>query len=159
MSIEIIDTIDVDKILKEYQDLEPKLEWLEDHNTKQCCLQYAENRHSLIEGCGTPHIDEMLYSTCNNLILDSIFEKIIKKYNLYRTRFMWVRSRRCYSLHRDFSQRIHIPLITNPSAMFVFKDTGIHHLEIGNVYKIDTTKVHSFANFGNHDRLHIIGCI
>lgn len=170
MTIKILDDIDIAPILEEYHRIENKIEWLEDGKTKQSSLQHLKDFPSFIEGCGRIKIEETKFGiryknketdfdVCHEIISGTVFEDIIKKYKLKRSRLMWVKSKSCYSLHADFSPRIHIPLITNLSAMFVFRDTGIQHLLAGKVYWIDTRKMHSFANFGDTDRLHLIGCV
>lgn len=161
MNVKVIDDINVLPILDSYRSFKTTFDWLEDDNTNQCALQHLKDNPSFIDGCGRLKVGlkENDYNTCHEVIVGSIFEEIIKKYDLKRARLMWVKPKRCYSLHRDFGPRIHIPLITNPSAMFVFKDSGLVHLSVGKVYWVDTSKTHSFANFGDTDRLHIIGCI
>lgn len=161
MTVEIIENIDVSTIIKEYKSFEKIFPWLEDDNTKQSALQHRKDNPSFIDGCGRlkPGLNELNYDVCHSVIEGTVFEEVIKKYNLKRTRLMWIKPKRCYSLHRDFGPRIHIPLITNPSAMFVFKETGLVHLPVGKVYLVDTRQVHSFANFGETERLHLLGCV
>ena len=43
----------------------------------------------------------------------SLIESVIKKHGAYRARIMNLRPRSCYSLHADYSFRIHIPIVTN----------------------------------------------
>lgn len=160
MNIKIIDNIDISPILEAYRKIESKLEWLEGEKTRQCAIQHRKDVESLTEGCGKLISNkEVDYKHCNREFEGTVFEEIIAKYKLTRTRLMWVAKKSCYTLHKDSSPRIHIPLITNPSAMFVFKESGLHHLEVGKVYWVDTRLTHSFANFGIEDRLHLIGCV
>jgi len=162
MTIKVLDTISVLPIIEEYYKIEKEIEWVDNPQGKQCALQHLSSKPSYTDACGT--LDSKLYkekdfSTVNLIIANTKIEEIINKYNMYRTRLMIVKPKSCYTLHRDFGPRIHIPLITNPSAMFTFLKGGLFHLEIGKVYWVDTTKIHSFANFGLTDRLHIIGCV
>lgn len=167
MQIKIIDNIDISPILKAYEEFKTVFPWLDSGSTRQSALQHLKDNPSFIDGCGVlkqlkfegRQLKETDYTVCHEVIKGTIFEEIIEKYNLKRTRLMIIKPKSCYSLHRDFGPRIHIPIITNPSAMFVFKDTGLHHLSTGKVYWVDTTKIHSFANFGNTERLHLIGCV
>lgn len=168
MQIEELQSINQFRLLKEYSQIENHLEWLEDGKTRQCALQHTADNVCFKEACGTLNTlehQELDFIVCHQILSGTIFEELIQKYKLYRSRFMWVKAKSCYSLHRDFSHRIHIPIITNPSAMFIFAEPGVvhlpalEHLPVGKVYKVDTTQKHSFANFGNTDRLHFIGCI
>ena len=168
MQIKELQSINQVRLLKDYYQIEQHLEWLEDGKTKQCALQHTADKVCFQEACGTLNTDkhqETDFIICHQILSGTIFEELIKEYKLYRSRFMWVKAKSCYSLHKDFSHRIHIPIVTNPSAMFVFAEPGVVHLPalvhlpIGKVYQVDTTQRHSFANFGNTDRLHLIGCV
>lgn len=170
MNIKVLDSIDPSLILQEYQKIEDKLEWLESDQTKQCGLQHLEEFPSLTDSCGRIKTEqskfglryknkESDFKICHKIIKNTIFEELIDKFKLFRSRLMWVKPKSCYSLHVDFGPRIHIPIVTNSSAMFVFKDSGVVHLSLGKIYWVDTRKIHSFANFGDTDRLHLIGCV
>ena len=82
---------------------------------------------------------------------------IIKKLKMFRTRVMRMSSKTCYSYHKDPSQRIHIPLITNENCFFVIDDKVSRYPADGNYYLIDTTKKHTFVNASFEKRIHIIG--
>ena len=162
MVIEVIDTIDVAPIVKEYERLKDCVEWVDNPRGKQSALQHLAGRPSYIDACGRldrNQYKEKDFCEINGIITDSVLARIIENYKLYRTRFMIMKPKSCYTLHNDFDFRIHIPLITNSSAMFVFLKEGLFHLEVGKVYKVDTRKIHSFANFGLTDRLHLVGCV
>ena len=131
---------------------------------KQAGLQYAEETENFWAG-GTGKLrglvnPEQQYKNLNPLLQGTIFEDIINQYKLVRTRFMWVNSMSCYSMHRDLSPRIHVPIITNPECYFVMK-TGseglIEHLPAGKVYWTDTRIHHTFMNCSPEPRLHLIG--
>lgn len=51
--------------------------------------------------------------------------------------------------------RIHVPLLTNPQALFI-SDGKAYQLEVGKAYCIDTTKVHEVRNNGAGPRIHLI---
>lgn len=70
---------------------------------------------------------------------------------------MWLGSCACYTFHSDSSPRIHVPIITNKESFLVFMHSGIHHLEIGKVYWVDTTQIHSAMNGSSEWRLHLVG--
>jgi len=163
MTVSIISTIDHLKILTEYYNLEPRIEWPEKSaKGMQCGLQYAigEDPSSSAIGKLKQSRYEKEYKKINPLFQNTIFEEIINQFDLYRSRLMWLSPYSCYSIHKDTTKRIHIPLITNSSCFFIFPDIpDIIHLSAGNTYIVDTTKMHSFCNFSNTPRLHLIGCI
>jgi len=84
--------------------------------------------------------------------------KIIRDLGMTRTRVMKMQSKTCYSYHRDMTQRIHIPLVTNPNCFFVIDDEVVRLPADGNHYFIDTTKRHTFVNASWEERIHIVGC-
>ena len=82
---------------------------------------------------------------------------ILKNLNMYRTRVMKMASRTCYTYHKDYSQRIHIPLITNEKCLFILDDKVIRLPADGNYYHLDTTKMHTAVNASFEERIHIVG--
>ena len=82
---------------------------------------------------------------------------IIKKLKMFRTRVMRMSSKTCYSYHKDPSQRIHIPLITNENCFFVVDDKVLRCPADENYYLIDTTKKHTFVNASFEERIHLVG--
>jgi hypothetical protein len=163
MTVSIISTIDHSKILTEYYDLESKIDWPEKNEKgMQCGLQYAVGEDPLSSAVGKlkKFRSEKEYRKINPLFQNTVFEVIINQYNLCRTRLMWLNPYSCYSIHMDRSKRIHIPLITDPGCLFIFPDIpNIVHISAGNIYVVDTTKMHSFCNFSNIPRLHLVGCV
>jgi len=86
---------------------------------------------------------------------------IMSDLKMFRTRVLILRPNECYSYHRDYTKRIHIPVITNKSS-FIVEDRQLKHLPAdGNYYVVDTTKMHTALNGSrnNEDRLHIVGGI
>ena len=77
---------------------------------------------------------------------------------VYRTRIMVSRPKSCYSIHRDYSPRLHLPLITNKQCYFVFKDPAqfIHMPADGQTYWVDTKLDHTFMNGSIENRLHLV---
>lgn len=66
----------------------------------------------------------------------------------------------CIVSHRDAQEpdwvgRVHVPLVTNPSAFFVADGTR-HHLEVGFVYLVDTRVEHEVQNDGTTPRIHLM---
>jgi hypothetical protein len=181
--IKILNSIDITDILTEYHKLESGIQWTSmGHKGRQAGLQYKiENDHwnsqtqtinpetnqpwtknEWASAVGRNRGMELDYNLLNPYFKDTIFEKLISDYKMYRTRFMWVNRMSCYSIHRDSTPRIHIPLITNPECYFVFKegDTAkLTYMETGNVYWADTRNNHTFMNCSEMERLHLVGVV
>ena len=51
--------------------------------------------------------------------------------------------------------RIHVPLITNPDAIFI-ADNENYYMTAGSAYKIDTRAVHQIINNGITPRIHLM---
>lgn len=90
----------------------------------------------------------------------SVFEDYLEWINVpvYRTRIMLSRPKSSYSIHRDYSPRLHLPLITNDQCYFVFKDPAefIHMPADGRTYWVDTRREHTFMNGSVDNRLHLV---
>lgn len=80
------------------------------------------------------------------------------KVPVYRTRIMLSRPKTCYSIHRDYSPRLHLPLVTNDQCYFLFTNPEkmIHIPADGKTYWVDTRKYHTFLNGSIFDRLHLV---
>lgn len=77
---------------------------------------------------------------------------------VYRARIMLAREKGCYSIHRDYSPRLHLPLITNDQCNFLIADplTMFHLPADGITTWVNTTKPHTFMNGSTHKRLHLV---
>lgn len=86
---------------------------------------------------------------------------IIEKFNLYRTRFMFLPSITCYGYHKDNTPRIHVPIETNNNCFFVLDDKIVRLPADGSVYWVNTTLPHTFVNSNSHasnfTRIHLVG--
>lgn len=163
MNYNILSPIKTIPILQEYFKLEKDIQWLSNGNGgRQCGIQYIEGEDPFISATGKlkPNIIETEYNVINPLFRGTIFEEVIKEHKLFRTRLMWAGSKSCYSLHKDKTKRLHIPLITNDQCLFVFpEESKFIYLPSGHAYVVDTTRTHSFCNFSKIPRLHLVGCI
>lgn len=102
--------------------------------------------------------DEFAYNYIPERLQGSLLEKLITEFNGYRTRIMIMPPRKCYSVHRDMTKRIHVPIATNDQCWMVWpQENYCHQLLEGRSYLTDTTKLHTFFN-GNSDfnRIHIV---
>jgi hypothetical protein len=160
--LEIIDTLDSNLLLEEYGKIEHHIDWfITGTQGRQSCIQTRPNEPLCIDGCGSVDstVDITLYNYLNPLIENTIWAELIEKHKMYRTRFLWINEKSCYSLHKDSSPRIHIPIVTNPQALFYFSKSGFQYLGIDKVYWVDTRNIHSFVNFSDEKRLHLVGCV
>ena len=125
---------------------------------EQICLQGTETIKDPFAGTGsllkTPEKEvEFKY----NLFDLPYINSIIKEHNLYRVRLMNLKSKTCYSYHKDQGKRFHLPIITNDNCFFVIDDKIVRYPADGNWYIVDTDKKHTAVNASWEDRIHLIG--
>lgn len=65
----------------------------------------------------------------------------------------------CNSWHRDPEPRLHIPVTTNPGALFVVNDHVTHLPADGSVYFTDTRGYHTALNGGDQSRIHLVAAL
>lgn len=77
---------------------------------------------------------------------------------VYRARIMMAKEKGCYSIHRDYSPRLHLPLITNKQCNFLFTDPLVmfHMPADGRTTWVDTRLPHTFMNGSTEKRLHLV---
>ena len=146
-------SLDLDKIKEELKRL-PKFK-------DQICLQGVEDNPDPFFGCGKvdslePHKETDF--TEFNFDLPYI-NHIIEELNLCRTRVLVLHPKVCYSLHKDPSKRIHIPVVTNEKCWMIVNKEIMHLPADGRYYEIDTTQEHTALNGSWQARTHIVGCI
>ena len=158
--IRIHEQVDHGTIIDEYQKLEANIIWTEYGNgSKQAGLQYKTGDDPWTSAVGKNQGKELSYDILNPFFEGTIFETLIEKYQLKRTRLMWVAPRSSYSMHKDSTPRLHIPLVTNPDCYFVFKYGKVLHLSAGNAYWVNTKLNHTFINCSEEFRLHLVGVV
>ena len=152
--------IDTKPILESYFKLEENIQWFQGGTKgRQAGIQYKSGEDPWTSAVGVSKGQELTYTEINPFFKDTIFEELINQYNVKRARLMWVNPMSCYSMHRDTTPRLHIPLITNPQCFFVFKQGLVEHMPAGKVYKVKTTEMHTFMNCSEKSRLHFIGVL
>lgn len=158
--IKILSSIDIQPVLDEYATLEKSIQWKDyGHKGKQAGLQYQEGEDPWTSAVGNSRGNELAFTNLNPFFKNTIIESLINEFKLIRARLMWVGPFACYSMHKDTTPRIHIPLITSSECYFVFKQGLISHLSTGNVYWVDTTVHHTFMNCSDKPRLHLVGVV
>lgn len=154
-----IDTIDIQPVLTSFLELDKDITWTKYNQGKQTGLQYKVNEDPWTSAVGKSKGTELEYTELNPFFKGTVFESIIKQYNLKRTRLMWVNPKSCYSIHTDDTPRIHIPLITNPECYFLFKPGLMYHLPVETVWWVNTKLLHTFLNCSDEPRLHLVGVV
>lgn len=157
-----IDNINHAQLADWYFRHEQKIKWSTSNNTRQTSVQYAQGDDVFLSSTGSLQQGrlEQEYNLLNPFFVNTPFEDILKKYNLTRTRLVWLNPRSCYTICTDPSPQLHIPLVTNKECSFIFPDeSDIFHLPVGGVYNVKTNKPYSFCNFSEESRLHLLGCI
>ena len=108
-------------------------------------------------------VDESLFSELVDVFKGTYFETIHKelsaRYPIGRVRILEKDSYNCNSWHRDPEPRIHIPIYTNPGALFVVNHHCTHLPADGSVYFTDTRGYHTALNGGEHSRTHLVATL
>lgn len=159
--IKILDSIDIDNVIAQFRLIEPQIIWNDaNHKGKQTSIQHKDGEDIWISSVGRPRGIESDFCKLNPLYKDTIFEELVKKYNLVRSRFLWLGASACYSFHADPAPRVHIPIFTNNQSWFIFKNGKNEHLSVGYSYWVDTRLEHTAMN-GHSDkpRLHMVGVV
>jgi hypothetical protein len=88
----------------------------------------------------------------------SLYELYSSIPNLGRFRIMVMHGPKCYSIHRDVSQRYHVAIETNENCLFLFPgmNAQLHIPADGNLYKLDTRLKHTFVNGSRRRRIHLV---
>lgn len=155
--IKSIEPEHIEQIKETYNSLESNIPWVVTLNSKQAGIQYKDGEDHWSSAVGTLQGEETNYNKLNPIFQNTIFDDIIKEFNLYRSRLMWVLPRSCYSFHRDTYQRIHIPIITNEDCYFLFRSGTMRNLTVDKIWLTDTRLTHTFINTSNYERLHFVG--
>lgn len=77
--------------------------------------------------------------------------------NLGEARLLKLNSAESYTAHADPDDRIHVAITTNPHSYLInLTDNQLYHLPVnGEVWHMDTSKMHVAANFGARPRIHL----
>jgi hypothetical protein len=102
--------------------------------------------------------DENKYRHIPKRLAGTEIEKLINRYQGFRTRIMVMDPRKCYSVHSDITPRVHIPIITNDQAWMIWPyDNVCYNLKPGVSYWTDTRKKHTFLNGDKmQTRIHLV---
>lgn len=79
-----------------------------------------------------------------------------------RARMMAIPYRTCYSMHKDATLRVHLPIQTNEKAVMIMRDViPMHYPADGTIWHVDARREHTFVNGSPHPatRLHIMAIV
>jgi len=147
-----------DKLVNNQISLQKRLETPSDLELRESCKSLTYN---IIDGKKVPkdiELKDIEFNKTVSLLRNTYIEEIIEEFKLFRTRLMCLKPLSCLTWHDDYSQRIHVPIITNDKCFMVIENSKIN-LEIGYAYQVDTTKMHTAINASLENRYHIVGCV
>lgn len=129
-------------------------------------LKYDWDRYDQSRDADPPvrdvELEETLFTeTCDffrGTYVGEVIDGLRRDFGAYRGRFMLMRFKTCLSMHRDYSPRLHVPIITNPDC-FMVVDDQVCRLPSGASYLVDTRLPHTAINSGKKDRLHLVFCV
>ena len=126
----------------------------------------VQNTHKGLDNSLSKEVEDIYftYPIFDIPYINSIMEEL----KMSKTRIMTLNQRECYTWHRDFYPRIHIPIVTDEYKCFMIlqskfdaKDTGeiVRMPADGNYYFVDTTKHHTAINGSGtlKERVHLVG--
>ena len=150
--------IGIERILSE---VNPLMNKMRKEDVTQIMLQGVKGQEDPYYGCNhfrdLKHIEfEFREELWTNLPYTN---SVLKELKIHRTRLMRLMPLSCYTYHKDASQRIHIPLITNENCFIIVDDVITRYPADGSSYLINTTKMHTAVNASNDERWHIVGCV
>jgi|TARA_R100000030_G_scaffold17225_1_gene11628 hypothetical protein len=85
--------------------------------------------------------------------------RFIEENNIYRTRLMLLKPKKCYSWHKDYGERMHLSVITSPDCFFIENKQVLNIPADGHPYIVDVNNHHTALNCSQHDRYHLVGII
>ncbi|AHC99743.1 peptide-aspartate beta-dioxygenase [Leisingera methylohalidivorans] len=91
--------------------------------------------------------------------LEHVHTELAKRFPIGRTRVLSKGLYNCNSWHRDPEPRLHIPVITNPGALFIVNHHVTHLPADGSVYFTDTRGYHTALNGGETRRVHVVAAL
>jgi hypothetical protein len=107
--------------------------------------------------------DEISFNTIHPNLKDTVFDKLINSIDckVFRMRIMRMPPHTSYSIHKDPLFRIHIPITTNDRCAFLFPENDYmkHMLADGSIYWTNTKLTHTFVNWSDEPRIHIVGTV
>ncbi len=108
-------------------------------------------------------VDEEAFSefvpTFAGTYFEEVHRELVKRFPIGRMRVLSKGTYNCNSWHRDPEPRLHIPIITNPGALFIVNHHVTHLPADGSVYFTDTRGYHTALNGGESHRVHVVAAL
>ena len=101
---------------------------------------------------------ESLFTTMNRKFKGTYIEEVVNEvdsmFDVTRVRIMMLDDkRRAYSMHRDSTCRLHLPIATNSDSMFICDSRVYYMNDLGRLYFANTQKKHTAYNGGSTPRI------
>ena len=90
---------------------------------------------------------------------EHVHQELTKRFAIGRMRVLSKGLYNCNSWHRDPEPRLHIPIISNPGALFIVNHHATRLPADGSVYFTDTRGYHTAVNGGEDHRVHIVAAL
>jgi hypothetical protein len=124
----------------------------------------AESNLVHISSSTIPVVHSMFTIDFNSGILDlmphtnKVVEYLKSKFPIVSVTYRVLPPNIVYKWHTDSgTPYYHIPLITNSGCWFVYEHKCFHMPADGSLYKVSTSRPHTFMNGGSEYRVHLIG--
>ena len=116
-----------------------------------------------VEEACEDYVDESAYNEFDSRFVGTYFEEVYRtlsqRFPIGRVRILSKGVYNCNSWHRDPEPRLHIPIITNPGALFIVNHHVTHLPADGSVYFTDTRGYHTAINGGIDRRVHLVAAL
>ncbi len=108
-------------------------------------------------------VDERAFSEFAPLFADTyfkhVYDELSRRFAVGRMRVLSKGLYNCNSWHRDPEPRVHIPIVSNPGALFAVNHHITHLPADGSAYFTDTRGYHTALNGGETHRAHLVAAI
>lgn len=151
---------DIDPVMPEWGKQAISLQYRDPSNTRWDNSVGNFNKLSHM----TPSIEQE-FSTIQPWLVGTEIEKLFASIDikLYRARILFMAPNAKYSVHRDPTPRVHIPIVTNEKCRFFFPEFSNEPAEYmpanGSIYWVDTRSTHTFENNSDQTRIHIVAVV
>ncbi len=116
-----------------------------------------------IEEAFEDYVAESAYTEFDSRLIGTYLEEVYRalcaRFPIGRVRILSKEVYNCNSWHRDPEPRLHIPIVSNPGALFVVNHHVTHLPADGSVYFTDTRGYHTAINGGIEPRVHLVAAL
>ena len=140
-------SVDVKTLLQEYHTVEHLMSDVINHNN---ATLVQRKFHLKLKGTEAPE----LASLTNTSFLVNNITAVYADFNSVTYRMVMPNT--CYNWHVDTGKIcIHVPLITNQGAKFVYEHKSFSMPSDGSLYVVNNEQYHTFINAGSEPRVHL----